>query len=222
RQQHERRRRLLDDLLQHHREAVRRVRCERRMIGMQYFGDTAGGKFPGHGGGICAGDGDLDRQAAGHRLGGGHGFPRRPIQRAVAMLRDDENHRTLASSRSRFTRSRAASAGEPVIICVRLLRVGSDSDTISWLPCSPAGIGTLRTSFFFAAMIPLSVAYRSWLIPLWIVRSAGSGMTIHWNQPPSSSRLTRTRPSSTWTSMMIVEWGIPRRSARTTPVCAWP
>ena len=61
-------------------------------------------------------------------------------------------------------------------------------------------------------------------MPLWIVSSAGSGIAIHWNQPPSSSRLTRRprllRPA---TSMMIVECGMPSRSASTTPVwpCPW-
>ena len=30
-------------------------------------------------------------------------------------------------------------------------------------------------------------------MPLWIVSSAGSGIAIHWNQPPSSSRFTRSR-----------------------------
>ena len=28
-------------------------------------------------------------------------------------------------------------------------------------------------------------------MPLWMVRSAGSGSVTHWNQPPSSSRFTR-------------------------------
>ena len=30
-------------------------------------------------------------------------------------------------------------------------------------------------------------------MPLWIVSSAGSGSATHWNQPPSSSRFTRSR-----------------------------
>ncbi len=29
-------------------------------------------------------------------------------------------------------------------------------------------------------------------MPLWIVSTAGSGIDTHWNQPPSSSRLTRS------------------------------
>ena len=60
-------------------------------------------------------------------------------------------------------------------------------------------------------------------MPLWIVRIAGSGMPTHWNQPASSSRLTRSvagGPALTWTSMMIVACGSPSRSASITPV--WP
>jgi hypothetical protein len=56
-------------------------------------------------------------------------------------------------------------------------------------------------------------------MPLWMVSSAGSGSVIHWNQPPSSSRFTRS-PSATWTSMMIVACGMPSFSARMTPT--WP
>ena len=62
-------------------------------------------------------------------------------------------------------------------------------------------------------------------MPLWIVSSAGSGIAIHWNQPPSSSRFTRRPPAlacDLGTSMMIVECGMPSRSARMTPVCACP
>src|SRR5438067_13106 len=57
-------------------------------------------------------------------------------------------------------------------------------------------------------------------MPLWIVSSAGIGRATHWNQPPSSSRLTRKAPPSTWTSMMIVACGMPSFSARMTPT--WP
>ena len=32
-------------------------------------------------------------------------------------------------------------------------------------------------------------------MPLWMVSTAGSGMLTHWNQPPSSSRLTRSARS---------------------------
>ena len=67
--------------------------------------------------------------------------------------------------------------------------------------CSPGGGLTFLISFFLAAMMPLSVAYRSWLMPLWMVSRAGSGIAIHWNQPPSSSRLTRmpaSAPAARW------------------------
>ena len=43
-------------------------------------------------------------------------------------------------------------------MCVRLLRTGSDSERISCDRVSPAGRGIFLISFFFAAMIPLSVA----------------------------------------------------------------
>ena len=59
-------------------------------------------------------------------------------------------------------------------------------------------------------------------MPLWIVSTAGAASSTHWNQPPSSSRFTRTRPPSTLTSMMIVACGRPSRAASATPVCACP
>ena len=76
---------------------------------------------------------------AGQLLRGGNRLPARAIERAVALFGDDENHRTLASSRSRRTSSFAASAGEPPIICVCLLRVGSASATICCAGCRPGG-----------------------------------------------------------------------------------
>ena len=39
--------------------------------------------------------------------------------------------------------------------------------------------------------MPISVAYRSLLMPDWIVSTAGSGISMCWNQPSSSSRFTR-------------------------------
>ncbi len=49
-------------------------------------------------------------------LGGGDGFPCGAIQRAVALLGDDQHAHwiTLASSRNFATSCRAASAGEPL------------------------------------------------------------------------------------------------------------
>ena len=65
------------------------------------------------------GHGNLDRhRAAGQLLRGGDRLPARAIELAVFLFRDDENHRTRASSRSRLTSSLAASAGEPPIITV--------------------------------------------------------------------------------------------------------
>jgi len=115
----------------------------------------------------------------------------------------------------------AASAGDPPISCVFLLFSGAYRATMRCLGAAASDAAT-RISFFFAAMMPLSVAYRSWLIPLWMVNAAGSGMATHWNQPPSSSRFTRSLPPSAATSMMIVACGHPSREARMTPVCAWP
>lgn len=55
---------------------------------------------------------------AGQLLGGRHGLPAGAIQLVVPLFRNDENHSTRASSRSRRTSSAAASAGEPPIITV--------------------------------------------------------------------------------------------------------
>ena len=59
-------------------------------------------------------------------------------------------------------------------------------------------------------------------MPLWIVSSAGIGSVTHWNQPPSSSRLTRSAAPSTPTSMMIVADAMPSSEASITPVWALP
>src|SRR5713226_3127842 len=50
--------------------------------------------------------------------------------------------------------------------------------------------------------------------------TAGSGHSIHWNQPASSSRLSFIFPSWTSICMMMVACGRLRRPARRTPV--WP
>ena len=67
----------------------------------------------------------------------------------------------LASSRNLRTSSLAASAGEPDMICVFFVFSGTYRLTIFWRAAEPGGAATLRISFFFAAMMPLSVAYRS-------------------------------------------------------------
>ena len=69
-------------------------------------------------------------------------------------------------------------------------------------------------SLVLAFLIPISVAYRSLLMPDWIVSSAGSGISTCWNQPFSSSRFTRMPPSCFSTSMMMVACGMPSSSAR--------
>src|SRR5262245_44495159 len=102
-------------------------------------------------------------------LRAGDGFPGRPIELSVALFGDHENHWiTLASSRRERTSSFAASAAEPEIMCVFLAFSGGYNATIRLFVAevAVAGKGTLRISFFFAAMMPLSVAYRSWLMPL--------------------------------------------------------
>ena len=57
----------------------------------------------------------------------------------------------------------------------------------------PAGPRGLADLFLFRRHDALERRVRSWLMPLWIVSTAGSGIDTHWNQPPSSSRLTRRR-----------------------------
>src|SRR5439155_24925719 len=91
------------------------------------------------------------------------GFPGRPVQRAFPLLGDHENHdKTLASSRRRRTSSFAASAADPPMICVFFAFSGTYRLTICCLggtaPEGSEGGATLRISFFFAAMIPFSVA----------------------------------------------------------------
>ena len=59
-------------------------------------------------------------------------------------------------------------------------------------------------------------------MPLWIVSSAGSGIATHWNQPPSSSRLTRSAVAG---HLHFHDDGRVRHaeaSARTTPTWAKP
>ncbi len=65
---------------------------------------------------VRSGDGDPHRTG---RLGGGDGFPCRPVQPPLACLGDHEHAHwiTLASSRSFVTSPFAASVGEPPIIC---------------------------------------------------------------------------------------------------------
>ena len=70
--------------------------------------------------------------------------------------------------------------------------------------------------------MPLSVAYRSWLMPLWIASSAGRGSVTRWNHPPSSSRFTCTSGAWTSTSMTMVADAMPSSAASMTPVWALP
>src|SRR4029077_18633112 len=88
-------------------------------------------------------------------------LPRRSIEFSASLLADDENHgMTLASSLSRCTSSLAASAGDPEIMCVFLAFSGGYIARIRLFDAAVAagGSGDFRISFFFAAMMPLSVA----------------------------------------------------------------
>ena len=80
-------------------------------------------------------------------LRGRNRLPGGAIERAVALLGNDQYHRARASSRSRRTRSLAASAGEPAIISVCLLRVGRAKATISCDGGSPPAAATLPDLF---------------------------------------------------------------------------
>ncbi len=70
------------------------------------------------------------------------------------------------SSRSLRRSSAATSAGEPAnhLRALGLLRNRERKNALRRL--EPGGHGHLTNLFFLAAMMPLSVAYRSWLIPL--------------------------------------------------------
>src|SRR5688572_26238017 len=129
------------------------------MIDRNHLGHGGGGQLAGRSRHPLPRDRDLHRhRAAGQLLRRRDGFPAGAIELAVFLFGDDENHRTLASSRSRLTSSFAASPGEPPIITVCLAFCGAYSAVI-FCRAAPAAAGaTLAISFFFAAMMPLSVA----------------------------------------------------------------
>ena len=142
-------------------ERVRRVRPERRVLDGEHFGDrrpaparsaTPATPLPS--------TATLIGIAAGQLLRGGNRFPARAIELAVRLFGDDENHRTRASSRSRRTSSlrglgrRAADH----LRLLRLLRRQRQRDDLLRAAAGPAGGATFLISFFFAAMMPLSVA----------------------------------------------------------------
>ena len=78
--------------------------------------------------GVDAGSEDRDLDGRAGLLSGSNRFPRRAIERPIALLGDDKSHeRTLASSRSFATSCLAASAAEPEIICVCLAFSGNDT-----------------------------------------------------------------------------------------------
>src|SRR5688572_15426749 len=104
----------------------------------------------------------LDWLIAGELLSRSDRFPRCAMQLAALLFGNHEDHPiTRASSLSFWTSALAASAGEPEIICVCfVLRGTSRPATLVRAAGSDAG-ATLRISFFFAAMMPFNVAYRS-------------------------------------------------------------
>ena len=100
-------------------ERVRRVETELLVLDGDDFRNRGRRQFAGDAGDRLAEHRNLHRQlAAGELLRGRHGLPAGAIELAVLLFRNDENHRTLASSRSRRTSSAAASADEPPIITV--------------------------------------------------------------------------------------------------------
>ena len=113
----------VDHLLQRLHEGIGRVVAERGMIDGDHFAGScassaATAPTPWPATAILIG---IDRQLLRRRdrLQAG------AIELAVLLFRDDENHRTRASSRSRLTSSFAASAAEPPIITVCLAFCGA-------------------------------------------------------------------------------------------------
>src|SRR5262249_3512603 len=100
-------------------------------------------------------DGDLDGVTRGLR--GGDRLQRGAVHLALALFGHHENHSALASSRSRFTSSLAASAGVPGRSCV-LLPFSGKFRLVTRGPPEAAGAAPFLISFFFAAMMPFSVA----------------------------------------------------------------
>src|ERR1700733_9388639 len=157
RQEDERRRHLLDDLLQCRCVPVRGVPGQHGMVDGDHLLHFGGGEL----GSDAVQPGS--RQHDGYRLAvrdllrGGDGLPGGAIQLAATVLRDhhDEGPRgqiTLASSLSLRTSSFAASAGEPSMIWVFFPFSGTFSWTIFCRGETPAGAATVRMSFFLAAM----------------------------------------------------------------------
>src|SRR5262249_25395559 len=141
-----------------------RIRVERRALDRHDFLHGCRGEFRRHSGDIRAQNKNTDRLIAlcgSQLLRAGDRLPRGAIELSGALLTDHENHWiTLASSLRTLTSSLAASAGDPEIMCVFLAFSGGYSARMRVFvaAAAAAGSGDLRISFFFAAMIPLSVA----------------------------------------------------------------
>ena len=103
-----------DDRGERHHIAVGRVALERRILDDDDALASRGGELCRRG--VERRAQDANAHGAAGLLRGGNGFPRGAIQRAVALLGNDQHAHwiTLASSRSFATSCRAASAGEPV------------------------------------------------------------------------------------------------------------
>ena len=106
--------------------AVGGVRGQRWTGDGDHFSDGGGGQTRRDAGDITAGDADDNGRTGRQVLRGCDGFPRRPTERAVALLGDDQNHAiTRASSRSFLTSVAAASEAEPASISVRFVFSGT-------------------------------------------------------------------------------------------------
>src|SRR5581483_3145115 len=97
------------------------------------------------------------------------GLERHAVPLAAALFQNNQNtHSTRASNLSFSTSWCAACFGSPEKICACLLRCGkyTRSVTVPDVRSTPScGAGMIFTSFVFAFLIPISVAYRSFLIP---------------------------------------------------------
>ena len=148
REKHHGRRGLRDHLLERLHEGIGRVMRQRRMIDRDHLRHRGLGELARHAGHILSGHCDLHRhRSARQLLRRRNGLPARAIELAVFLFRDHENHRTLASSRSRLTSSFAASAGEPPIITVCLDFCGAYNATIFCRATSGGRAGHLGDLF---------------------------------------------------------------------------
>ena len=126
REDHVSRRHLGDDLLDRGDERVRRIHRQRLSAHREHLFHAGLRQLGGHGGDVGPAHGNLDGGCSvGQLLRRGDGLPARAVELALFLFGNDQNHRTLASSRRRLTSSCAASAGDPPIMTVCLAFCGA-------------------------------------------------------------------------------------------------